>query len=205
MEKQIKENFQKQIGILKANEKSNSYRIEKTNVEKNALLGITEDSEGKSLDPVIQEKLENEVKNLYKVAKNKKDTLPDPSVDQKIQNSNPLALIEETENILNKYLEEFLFIEQNEKETFQDISKRIKQEKRRENREFNNRMEIEKQQAIARKRQQDKDMKNVKKVGKQLMQRMYAPPVKRMEVKKKQRTEEEEDTLKYLGMELSNN
>jgi len=37
------------------------------------------------------------------------------------------------------------------------------------------------------------------------MQRMYAPPVKRMEVKKKQRTEEEEDTLKYLGMELSNN
>jgi len=75
-------------------------------------------------------------------------------------------LIEETENILNKYLEEFLFIEQNEKETFQDISKRIKQEKRRENREFNNRMEIEKQQAIARKRQQDKDMKNVKKVGK---------------------------------------
>jgi hypothetical protein len=32
-------------------------------------------------------------------------------VEQKILNSTPLVLIEETENILNKFLEEFEFIE----------------------------------------------------------------------------------------------
>jgi len=36
---------------LRANESTNGNRIEKTLIEKDALFGITEDSEGKSLDP----------------------------------------------------------------------------------------------------------------------------------------------------------
>jgi hypothetical protein len=53
---------------------------------------------------------------------------------------------------------------------------------------------------IAQKRQQDKDNKQIKKVGKPMMKRIYAPPVKKLEVKKKVLTEEEEDTLNYLGI-----
>jgi hypothetical protein len=33
-----------------------------------------------------------------------------------------------------------------------------------------------------------------------MMKRIYAPPVKKNEVKKKELTEQEEDTLNYLGM-----
>jgi len=33
-------------------------RIEKTNIEKDALVGISEDTEGKSLDPTTQARLE---------------------------------------------------------------------------------------------------------------------------------------------------
>lgn len=58
----------------------------------------------------------------------------------------------------------------------------------------------QKQMEIAKKRQQDKDNKKIKKIGKPMMNRVYAPPVKKLEVKKKVLTEEEEDTLNYLGI-----
>ena len=51
-EKEIRADFTKEIGILKANEGTNFARIQKTEQEKNALSGLTEDSEGKSLDSV---------------------------------------------------------------------------------------------------------------------------------------------------------
>ena len=53
-EKKFKSEFSKQIGILKGNENTNIQRIEKTNQEKDALIGITEDAEGKSLDAYTQ-------------------------------------------------------------------------------------------------------------------------------------------------------
>jgi hypothetical protein len=36
-------------------------RIEKTTIEKDALIGISEDTEGKSLDPHTQARLEKEI------------------------------------------------------------------------------------------------------------------------------------------------
>jgi len=53
-EKEMKERMNKQINILKGNESTNMNRINKVILEKDALVGITEDSEGKSLDPVTQ-------------------------------------------------------------------------------------------------------------------------------------------------------
>ena len=60
-EKQFKSEFSMQIGILKGNENTNMSRIEKTNQEKDALIGISEDTEGKSLDPYTQARLEIEI------------------------------------------------------------------------------------------------------------------------------------------------
>jgi hypothetical protein len=51
LEKKIKSDFTHEIGILKATENTNSQRIKKTEQEKDALSGLTEDTEGKSLDP----------------------------------------------------------------------------------------------------------------------------------------------------------
>lgn len=58
---------------------------------------------------------------------------------------------------------------------------------------------------IAKKRQEDKNNKNIKKVGKPAMRRIHAKRVKKVEVKKKTLTEEEEDTLNYLGIQLGQN
>ena len=107
----FKSEFSKQIGILRGNENNYASRIEKTNQEKNALLGITEDTEGKSLDPVVQQKLENEIRALYIVAMTKVNEEPNEGIKQKVYNANPLTLVEDTENIINKFLEEFKFIE----------------------------------------------------------------------------------------------
>jgi len=64
--------------------------------------------------------------------------------------------------------------------------------------------ESERNFLIAQQRQDAKNNRNVKKVGKPAMKRIYAPPVKKLEVKKKVRTEEEEDLLNYLGIEFGN-
>jgi hypothetical protein len=49
-EKQIKEQFSRQIGILIANEQTNSSRIHKVEAERDALKGISEDNESTRLD-----------------------------------------------------------------------------------------------------------------------------------------------------------
>jgi hypothetical protein len=173
--------------------------INKTELEKDALLGKTEDAEGKQLDEGTKEHLEHEIHALYRNAKTKGNVV-DSSVTQKINNSTSLSLVEDTENILNKYLEEFEFIEHHFPALFKETATLIKKEKRKANMEINLIKEKERIQAIAEKRQQDKDNKKIVKVGKPLMKRIYAPPVKKLEVKKRQLTEEEEDTLNYLGI-----
>ena len=142
---------------------------------------------------------------MYRTAKTKTEGVIDPSVEQKITNSSPLSLIEDTENILNKFLEEFSLIESSFHEEFYNTSKEIKVQKRKLNREENKKIETQKALEQAKKREEDKKNKNIKKVGKPAMKRMYAPPVKKLEVKKKVLTEEEEDTLNYLGIQLSSN
>ena len=104
-EKQIKEEFNRQIGILQANELTNRQRIDKVAIERDALKGITEDNESTRLDVPTQEKLNNHVYQLWKSAKyGLKGNDDDKSG---IENYSTLSLIEETENILNKYFEEF--------------------------------------------------------------------------------------------------
>jgi len=46
-------------------------------------------------------------------------------------------------------------------------------------------------------RQRERERRNFKKVGKMAMQKIYAPPVKKVEVKKKTYTQEEEDMITY--------
>lgn len=72
----------------------------------------------------------NGIADLYKSAKQKGE---DKSIDQKIANSNSLALIEETEDILLKYFEEFQFIEEKFPAEFSSTWKDIKTRKRTEN------------------------------------------------------------------------
>jgi len=108
-------------------------------------------------------------------------------------NTDPLTLVEDTENIINKFMEEFDFIEKNFEQDFKDVSKIIKSEQRKKVREESTKFEMMRVMEIARKRQEDKDNKQIKKVGKPMMKRIYAPPVKKLEVKRKVFTEEEED------------
>ena len=60
----------------------------------------------------------------------------------------------------------------------------------------------QKVKAIQQKRQKEKEGKKVKKIGKPLMRKIDAPAVKKVEVKKKQLTEDQMDTLNYLGLLL---
>lgn len=70
------------------------------------MKGITEDNESSRLDPALQETLNNEVYKLWKAAKFGAKGLKD---DEKtgMENYSTLSLIEDTENILNKFFEEF--------------------------------------------------------------------------------------------------
>ena len=201
-ERQQKADFTREVGILRANEEANNERIKKTRGEKDALGGLTADEEGKSLDPYTAKRLAQEAADLYRTCKVKGENV-DTAVEQKIQNSNSLTLIEESENILNRYLEEFNMMEECFPDVFAQTSKKIKTEKRKRNREENARIERELAIQLAEERKAKKDARNVKKVGKPMMQRMSAPAVKKLEVKKKIRTEEEEDCLNYLGVEFS--
>ena len=51
-------------------------------------------------------------------------------------------------------------------------------------------------------RQREKAMKQVKKIGKPLMKRDYAPPVEKVKVKVVKRGPQEEAYFNYLGLEL---
>ena len=180
----------------------NNQRIDKTQTEKNALAAIQEDTEGKSLEPADQMRLETECSNLYRCAKQKNENDKDKSVDQKINNSSSLTLIEETEYILNKFFDEFKFIEAMFPSEFQVTSKEIRTQKRKLIRE-ETKKEVEfKVKAIQEKRQKEKEGKKVKKIGKPLMRKIDAPAVKKVEVKKKQLTVDQMDTLNYLGLLL---
>ena len=66
------------------------------------MQGFTEDSEGLGLDPFTRERIDEETKKLYRVAKDLKENTKDSA---KI----PLTLnmLEETECILNDYLDCF--------------------------------------------------------------------------------------------------
>lgn len=46
-------------------------------------------------------------------------------------------------------------------------------------------------------RANERDRRNFKRVGKMAMRKMYAPPVKKVEVKKKAYTQDEEDLITY--------
>lgn len=111
LERKVKEEQMREYAILQENEKVNMQKIQRSNQEKNALLGITEDSEEKSLDPGVLKQLEAVIADLYKTTKVKGDGKVDASVETKIQNSSLLQLIEETEYALNRYNEEFEYIQ----------------------------------------------------------------------------------------------
>ena len=59
----------------------NDQRIKKTEAEKNALSGIQEETEGKSLEPSDKRRLDAEVANLYRTAKTKNEKDKDKSVE----------------------------------------------------------------------------------------------------------------------------
>ena len=113
----------------------NDQRIKKTEAEKNALSGIQEDAEGKSLEPNDKRRLVAEIANLYRTAKTKNEKEKDKSVDQKINNATSLTLIEESEYILNKFLDEFKYIESHYQAEFLKAAKDIRTTKRKEIRE----------------------------------------------------------------------
>jgi hypothetical protein len=108
-ERQIKEECNRQISILEGNEQINSDRIHKAEDERDALKIYSEDGESTRLDPVLQDKLNNQVYQLWKSAKYGAKGFKDEDKSG-IENYSTLSLIEETENILNKYFEEFNFL-----------------------------------------------------------------------------------------------
>ena len=112
------------------NKNSNEDRIGKITVEKDALEDLADDNEKDGLTFQTQMDLSNEIKQLYKVAKTRIGVTEDPSVTQKINNSEPLNLVEDTENILNKFFEEFEFLESFFADEFNETSTRIKKAKR---------------------------------------------------------------------------
>ena len=134
-EKEIKHQFSQEVAALTKNKDMNDLKIKKTEAEKNALGGITDDTEGKSLEPSEKRRLDTEVANLYRTAKTKNEKDKDKSVEQKINNSTALTLIEESEYILNKFLDEFKYIESHYQTEFLKAAKDIRTTKRKEIRE----------------------------------------------------------------------
>lgn len=113
-------------------------------MEKNALLGISEESEEKSLDPFVYKQLQEQIANLYRATKQKNDRKVDEAVETKIQNSSMLQLIEEAEYALNRFNEEFEWIQKHHGDTFMDIAKKLKKKNLRESIEKNNKIQEEK-------------------------------------------------------------
>lgn len=198
----------REYAILQDNEGQNKSKIKRANQEKNALLGITEESEEKSLDPGVHKQLEAVISDLYKATKVKGDGKVDASVETKIQNSSLLQLIEETEYALNRFNEEFEFIQnykgsdgnQPFKTHFDRAAKDLKKSKIGIYRDTNKKMEEAKLREFQLQRQKEKENKNFKKIGKPNMTRIYAKPVEKKKEKKQNITEEQQDMIDYLGM-----
>lgn len=124
----------------------------------------------------------------------------DPSVEQKITNTSTLILVEDCEFILNKFLEEFHYIESLFPNEFVEVSKKIKTEKRKQNQEEWKKKEQKRLKEIQQQRQEEKNKRQVKKIGKPAMRRIEAPRIKKEEVKKVVQTEEQKDMMNYLGL-----
>jgi hypothetical protein len=111
-----------------------------------------------------------------------------------VENYSTLYLIEETENFLNKYFEEFSLVEGSKhfKGTFNRISKAMRQAKKKLHREENMKLEENARKELGEQRQKEKSMKQVKKIGKPMMKREYAPPVQKVKEKVTKRGPNEE-------------
>jgi hypothetical protein len=90
----------------------------------------TENNLGSKIDQSTADKLVYQVQQLYKQAKNIKEKDEKSGVDGLF----PLPMIEDTENILNVFFEEFKLIQNdpNFTQKFDRISKEIRTEKRSE-------------------------------------------------------------------------
>lgn len=125
-EKSYKSEKSKEIDVLKVNERLNFNRIEKLANERDALKNITEENESTKLDAKTQEQLQTEIIKMYKVAKEIKSKDDKGSYDS----SSILGLIEETENILNKFYEDFNFIKNSFPDEFKYCAKELKTQMR---------------------------------------------------------------------------
>lgn len=174
-------------------------------VERDALKGISEDNESIRLDPQTQEKLSHHVYSLWKAAKFGIKGGDKDDDKSGIENYSTLSLIEETENILNKYFEEFNLLQSSKQfqEKFYRTVKTMKQEKKKKHIEQVIKMEDQMRKEIGEQRMKEKAMKEVKKIGKPLMKREYAPPVHKVKEKVIKRGPMEEAYFKYLGLELN--
>ena len=195
-ERKEKAELSKAINVLQMNEDTNDRRINKVLAERDALDLLGAGASGAQIEEGTEKELDKCVKELYTIAKGAKQN------DEKAE---ILPMIEDTENILNNMIEEFNLIQNDpkfgdiffrEQREIQNIKRAEKQEKKKGDLE---KARLEQ----ARIRQEQKDNKKIKKIGKPLMVRLEAQKVKKQEVKKKVRTEEEEMYFKYMGLELN--
>lgn len=204
-EKIIKAEFSRQIGILEANETTNLDRIKKVEIERDALKGISEDNESTKLDEKLQEQLYNEIYNVWKAAKYGRKGMEKEDDKSTMETYSPLSLVEETENILNKYFEEFNLLMNSKRLSakFMRSAKELRKDKKKENIEQTLKMEEQIRKKIGEEKQREKAMKQIKKIGKPLMKREWAPPVQKVKEKVIKRNADEEAYFKYLGLELN--
>ena len=188
-EKEVKAQKQDEVDKTRAKEKQNAEKIRRLMQQKNAITGVDEDEEGKGIELADQVKLEIGCAELYRAAKSKGTDKTDKSLEQKILNSTDLALIEETEFILNNYFEEFEFIEKTEDgkfaHIFQNTWKEIKRQKRVDNQKIQTKVREQNEKAIAEQRAFEKNARHVKKFGKPMMRAIAKPPVKRLRLKRR--------------------
>jgi len=98
--------YDKKITILLANEASNNARISRTQLEKDALLGITGDGEGHAINDDLRGRIEDNTCEVYKTAKELNISSTDPEY-LKLISQDTLPMLNEIECLLNNYLETF--------------------------------------------------------------------------------------------------
>lgn len=171
--------------MLKANENINLNRINKIINERDALKNITEENESTKLDEKTNDQLKNEIYKMFRQTKiskeekaNTKKAIQQETMSANmipiLENSSCLGLIEETENILNKFYEDFNFIKEHFPIEYKQCAKDLKTDVRNDFREKNEKLQDQLRKEQADLRQQLKDAKKVKKVGKPLMPRSEA-------------------------------
>lgn len=106
-------------------------------------------------------------------------------------------MLNEIECLLNNYLEMFAEYEIEDPKLLVKSERLIKNENRNQNKK--NMHEREAADAMAKKIARDLEQENrvIKKTGKPLMKTLWKPPVKKVEVKKKMYTQDEEDMITY--------